>query len=48
MECGNDTATINKFNIQQENNYFVNHAEDDILLQERNKVSDEAEAHENI
>ena len=40
--------TRKEFNIQQDNNDIVNHAEDKILLQENNKVSAEEEAHENI
>ena len=36
---GNEPATKNKFNRQQENNAIVNHAVDDIILQESNKAS---------
>ena len=43
-----DPMTRKEFNIQQDNNDIVNHAEDKILLQENNKVSAEEEAHENI
>ena len=45
---GRDPSTRNKFNINQENNAIFNHAVDEIILQENNKVSAEAEAHENI
>ena len=38
----------NKFNRHQEENAIVNHVVDEILLQEDNKISAEAEAHENI
>ena len=41
---GNVPATITQFNRQQENNLIVNHAVDEILLQENDKVSAEAEA----
>ena len=43
-----DPATRNKFNIQKDNNDIVNHAVDEILLQENNKVSAESEIYENI
>ena len=45
---GHDTATRKKFNIQKDNNAIVNHAADEIIPQENNKVSAEAEAHKNI
>ena len=45
---GHDTPTRNKFNIQQEKNTTVKIAVDIILTQENNKLSSEAEAHENI
>ena len=48
MDRGHDTTNRKEFNRQQENNYIVNHALDEILLRENNKVSAEAEAHENI
>ena len=37
-------ATKNKLNRQQENNDIVNHAADEITLQENGKLSAEAEA----
>ena len=45
---GHDPVTRNIFNPQQENNTIGNHAVDEIILQENNIVSAEAEAHENI
>ena len=36
----NDTKTEKKFNRQQDNNDIINHAMDEIILQENNKVSD--------
>ena len=44
----NDPTTINKFNIQQDNNAIGNHAVDETILQGNNKVSAEAEEPENI
>ena len=46
-DCGHDTSNRNKFNRQQDNNDIVNHAVDDINLQEK-KASAESESHENI
>ena len=46
--CGNDPVPRKTFNIQQENNYIVNNAMDEILLKENQKVSAEKESHENI
>ena len=43
---GNDPPTRKKFNRYQEKNAIINHALDEILLQENNKVSAEAKAHE--
>ena len=40
-----DQATRRKFIIHQENNDIVNHAVDEILPQENNRVSAEQEAH---
>ena len=40
-----NTENRNKFNRQQENNNIVNHAVDEIIPQELNKVSAEEEAH---
>ena len=45
---GNDTATRNKFNIQQENNAIVNHAVDYIILEYSNKLSAEAKSNEKV
>ena len=45
---GHEPATKNKFNRQKEKNYIVNHAVDEIILQDNNKGSDEYESHENI
>ena len=45
---GHEPANKNKFIRQQEKNAIVNHAIYEIILQENNKVSTEAEAHENI
>ena len=45
---GKDSENRNKFNRHQENNYIVDHSVVDILIQENNKVSAKAEAHENI
>ena len=46
---GHDTATRNVFNIKQDNNDFVNHAVDEILMpKKRVSAEAEAEAHENI
>ena len=47
-DCGHDPVTRKKCNIQQENNYAVNNEVYEIILQDNNKVSAEAEAHENI
>ena len=43
-----DTTNINKFNRQKDKNAIVNHAVDEILLWENNKVGTETEAHEYI
>ena len=43
-----DPVPRKTFNTQQENNYIVNNAVDEILLQENQKVSAEKESHENI
>ena len=40
--------TKNKFNRHQENNYIVNHAVGDIILQENKKLSVNDEAQENV
>ena len=45
---GHNPATRRIFTTQQENYDIVNHAMDEILLQENNKVSAEDESHENI
>ena len=45
---GHDSAIKNKFNRQKKNNAIVNHALDEMILQENNKVSAEAGAYENI
>ena len=47
-DLGHDHASKNKFNIQQENNTIVNNTVDEIILQENNKLSAEAESHKNI
>ena len=47
-DLGHDIETGKKFNRQQENNNISNHAVDEIIPKENNKVSSEAEAHENI
>ena len=39
---------MKKFNINQENNAMVQHAVDEIILRDNNKLSAEYEAHENI
>ena len=39
---------MNKFNRNHENNTMVQHAVDEIILQEKNKLSAENESHENI
>ena len=44
----NNQATRNKFNRQKDENAIVNHAVDEILLRENNKVGTETEAHEYI
>ena len=44
-DCGHDPVTRKKCNIQQENNYAVNNEVYEIILQDNNKVSAEAEAH---
>ena len=43
-----DLKTRDKFNRQEENNFIVNNAADEIILQENNKVSAEAKSHQNI
>ena len=45
---GHGTTNRNKFKRQQENNYIVNSAVDEILLQENQKVIDYKGAHDNI
>ena len=45
---GHYPTTRKEFNIQKENNDIVNHAADEILLQENNKLSAESESNENI
>ena len=47
-DCGHDFANKKKLNRQQDNNAIVNHKLDEILLKGSNKVSVEAESHENI
>ena len=45
---GKNRANMRKFNRQKYNNYIVNNAVDEILLQENNRVSSEEEAHEHV
>ena len=40
-DCRNDPSNRNKFNRQQDNDTIVNHAVDERLLKENNKVSAE-------
>ena len=46
--CGHNTANKKKVNRQKEKNDIVNHAVDEIIPKENNKVSDEEELLENI
>ena len=47
-DCGNEPVANNKFSRQQENSAIVQHAFDEIILQEKNKLSAEDESQENI
>ena len=47
-EHRHDPANKNKFNMHQDNNDILNHAVDEIVLKENNKVSSQEEAHKNI
>ena len=43
-----ETATNNSFRIKKDNNYIVQHAFDDIIIQDNEKLSLKDETYENI
>ena len=45
---GNEPASNEKFNRQQDNNSIVQHAVDDIILHKKNKLSAEDDSHRSI
>ena len=48
MDHGQEPAKIKKLNKKQENNAMSQHAVDEIILQENNKLSAQYETHDNI
>ena len=46
--CGKDPAKMKKFNRNQEKNYIVHNAVDEIILQKNNTLSVEDKTHDNI